>query len=114
MFERIREKIRISNIPVEVERTVVPISQYQELEKELERLKEELKKLREENEQLKTENANLKTKFKDVEFYDLKNYEPFPCPVCSLGRLLPVFIFYNGEPEKFGYICNHCGHFEKR
>ena len=113
MFERIREKIRISNIPVEVERTVVPISQYQELEKELERLKDEIKKLREENQRLQTENANLKTKFKDVEFYDLKNYEPMPCPECSLGRLLPVFIIYNGAPEKYGYVCSKCHHFER-
>ena len=115
MFERIREKIRSkTGIPIEVERKVVDANLYYELQRELERLKDEIKKLREENEQLKTENAQLRTKYRDVEFYDLKHYQPYPCPVCSDGKLLPVFIFYEGEPEKYGYICNHCGHFEKR
>jgi len=110
MFERIKEKIRISNIPVEVERTVVPISQYQELEKELERLKEELKKLREENEQLKTENANLKLQIAIPE-EEVKR-EPDICPRCGWTALNKVFRPTSQGWECVGKLCFHCYYFE--
>ncbi|GEM_PF-5445923 len=41
MMERIRERFKIKlGVPVEVERTVVPLEYYRELQRELERLKD--------------------------------------------------------------------------
>ena len=56
MLERIKEKIRSkTGIPVEVERKVVDVSLYYELQAEVERLKKELRELKQENERLRTE-----------------------------------------------------------
>ena len=104
MFERIREKIKTKvGVPIEVEKTVIPIEYYRELEAEVARLKNEIKKLKEENMELRAENERLKAMALPEE--DNVEY----CYHCGWHGRKKIYMVTTKGLECIGKYCMHCG-----